>query len=122
MQHPTTNLDRIKLIMIYLDDFTLFKIVWFRDTKSAAAVLGSIIAECVAPASLKMGFIHTDETGGFEGQILQPLDAHGTIHKFTPPDTLQFNEVVERALGLLRGMAINISMLQGMPVAASDLL
>ncbi|CAN0414389.1 unnamed protein product [Ascophyllum nodosum] len=105
--------------MICVDGFSRFKIALFLKKKSdAAAALRNIIAECITPAGLKIGSIRTDEGGEFEGEFQEVLDSHGITHEFTPPDTLQYNGVAERALGLLREKSI--VMLQEMTGATSD--
>ena len=91
---PATSLGGSKYVMICVDDFSRFKIVWFLKKKSdAAAALRNIIAEYITPNGLKIDSIRTDEGGEFEGECQQVLDSHGITHEFTPPETPQYNGV-----------------------------
>ena len=117
---PTTSVGGSKYVMIYVDDFSRFKIVRFLKKSDTAAALTGIIAEYITPAGLKIGSIRTDEGGESEGGFQQGLDSHGITHGSTPPDTPQYNGVAERALGLLREKSI--AMLHEMTVAASGRL
>ena len=117
---PTTSVGGSKYVMICVDDFSRFQIVRFLKKSDTAAALTGIITEYITPAGLKIGSIRTDEGGEPEGGFQQGLGSHGITHESTPPDTLQYNGVAERALGLSR--ETSIAMLHEMTVAASGRL
>ena len=117
---PATSLGGSKYVMICVDSFLRSKIVRFLKKSDATAALRNIIAKYITSAGLKIGSIRTDEGGKFQSEFQRVLDSHGITHEFTPSDTLQYNGVAERALGLLREKFI--AMLQEMTVTASDKL
>ena len=94
-------------VVIFVDDCTRFKVVKFVTKKSdATAALLSLIADYITPQKLSIKCARTDNGGEFEGEFQRELDRRSITHEHTPPDTLQYNGVAERALGLLREKAI----------------
>ena len=94
-------------VAIFVDDCTRFKVVKFVKKKSGTtAALLSLIADYVTPQKLSIKCVRTDNGGEFEGEFQRELDRRSITHEHTPPDTPQYNGVVERALGLLREKAI----------------
>ena len=104
-----------------MDDFTRFKFIRFLKHKSdAAKELRELVGEHIAPASIKIGTVRTDGGEEFEGEFQSLLKELGIKRETTPPHTLQYNGVVERALGLLRDKTV--ALLQGMTTGKSDRL
>ena len=62
---PATSLGGSEYVMICVDNFSRFKIVWFLKKSDAADALRNIIAEYITLAGLKIGSIRTDEGGEF---------------------------------------------------------
>ena len=94
-------------VVIFVDDCTRFKVVKFVKEKSdTTAALLSLISDSITPQKLSIKCVWTDNGGEFEGEFQRELDRRGITHEHTPPDTPQYNEVAERALGLLREKAI----------------
>ncbi|CAM9648245.1 unnamed protein product, partial [Ascophyllum nodosum] len=94
-------------VVIFVDDYTRFKVVKFVKKKSdTTAALLSMVADYITPQKLSIKCIRTDNGGEFEGEFRRELDRRSITHEHTPPDTPQYNGVAERALGLLREKAI----------------
>ena len=94
-------------VVIFVDDYTRFKVVKFVKKKSdTTAALLSMVADYITPQKLSIKCIRTDNGGEFEGEFWRELDRRSITHEHTPPDTPQYNGVAERALGLLREKAI----------------
>ncbi|CAN0429329.1 unnamed protein product, partial [Ascophyllum nodosum] len=94
-------------VVIFVDDYTRFKVVKFVKKKSdTTAALLSMVAGYITPQKLSIKCIRTDNGGEFEGEFRRELDRRSITHEHTPPDTPQYNGVAERALGLLREKAI----------------
>ena len=68
----------------------------------------SLIADYITPQKLSIKCVQTDKDGEFEGEFQRELDRLSITHEHTPPDTLQYNGVAERALGLLRHNTITL--------------
>ena len=62
---PATSLGGSEYVMICVDNFSRFKIVWFLKKSDAADAVRNIIAEYITLAGLKIGSIQTDEGGEF---------------------------------------------------------
>ena len=94
-------------VVIFVDDYTRFKVVKFVKKKSdTTAAFLSMVADYITPQKLSIKCIRTDNGGEFEGEFRRELDRRSITHEHTPPDTPQYNGVAERALGLLREKAI----------------
>ncbi|CAN0452183.1 unnamed protein product, partial [Ascophyllum nodosum] len=94
-------------VVIFVDDYTRFKVVKFVKKKSdTTAALLSMVADYITPQKLSIKCIRTDNGGEFEREFRRELDRRSITHEHTPPDTPQYNGVAERALGLLREKAI----------------
>ncbi|CAM9397304.1 unnamed protein product, partial [Ascophyllum nodosum] len=94
-------------VVIFVDDYTRFKVVKFVKKKSdTTAALLSMVADYITPQKLSIKCIRTDNGGEFEGEFRRELDRRSITHEHTPPDTPQYSGVAERALGLLREKAI----------------
>ncbi|CAN0128326.1 unnamed protein product, partial [Ascophyllum nodosum] len=94
-------------VVIFVDDYTRFKVVKFVKKKSdTTAALLSMVADYITPQKLSIKCIRTDNGGEFEGDFRRDLDRRSITHEHTPPDTPQYNGVAERALGRLREKAI----------------
>ncbi|CAN0139877.1 unnamed protein product, partial [Ascophyllum nodosum] len=94
-------------VVIFVDDYTRFKVVKFVKKKSdTTAALLSMVADYITPQKLSIKRIRTENGGEFEGEFRRELDRRSITHEHTPPDTPQYNGVAERALGLLREKAI----------------
>ena len=90
-----------------MDDCTRFKVVKFVKKKGdTTATLLSLIADYITLQKLSIKCIRTGNGGEFEREFQGGLDRRSITHEHTPPDTPQYNEMAERALGLLRGKAI----------------
>ena len=116
-----TSLGGNRYAMLCVDDFTRFKFTRFLKHKSdAAKELREFVAEHIAPAGIKIGTVRTDGGGGFEGEVQSPLKELGIKREMIPPHILQYNGVVERALGRLQDKTVALS--QGMTAGKSDRL
>ena len=116
-----TSLGGNRYAMLCVDDFTHFKFIrFFKHKSDAAKELRELVAERIAPAGIKIGTIHTDGGGEFEGEFQSLLKELGIKRETTPPHTPQYNGVVERALGLLRDKTMVL--LRGMTAGKSDRL
>ena len=105
MKH--SSLDGNSYVVIFVNDCTRFKVVKFVKKKSDTTVaLLSLIAHYIIPQKLSIKCVRTDNGGEYEGEFQRELDRRSITHEHTPPDTPQYNGVVERALGLLREKAI----------------
>ena len=90
-------------VVNFVDDCTRFKVVKFVKKKSdTTAALLSLIEDYITPQKLSIKCIRTDYGGEFEKEFQRELDRRSITHEHTPPDTPQYNGVVERALGRLR--------------------
>ena len=90
-------------VVTFVDDCTRFKVVKFVKKNSDTTVaLLSLIADYIAPQKLSIKCVRTDNGGEFEREFQRELDRRSITHEHTPSDTPQYNEVTERALGLLR--------------------
>ena len=69
---------------------------------------------------LKTSTVHTDGRGEFEGEFKSLLEELRIKRETTPLYTPQYNDVVERALGLLRDKIV--ARLRGMTAGKSDRL
>ena len=93
-------------VVIFVDDYTRFKVVKFVKKKSdTTAALLSFIADYITPQELSIKCVRTDNGGEFEREFQRELDRRSITHEHTSPDTPQYNGVAERALGLLREKA-----------------
>ena len=93
--------------MLCVDDFTRFKLIRFLKHKSdAAKELPEFVAEHIAPAGIKIDTVRTDGGGEFEDEVQSPLKQLGIKREMIPPHTLQYNGVVERALGPLQDKTV----------------
>ena len=102
-----------------MDEFTCFKFIRFLKHKSdAAKELRELVVEYIAPVGIKIGTVRTDGGRDFECEIQPLLKELGIKPETTPPHTPQYNDVVERALGLLRDKPV--ALLQGMTAGKSD--
>ena len=100
MEH--SSLGGNSYVVIFVDDCTRFKVVKFAKKKSdTTAALLSVIADYITPQKLSIKCVRTDNGGEFEGEFQRELDRRSIVHEHTPPDTPQYNGVVERALGRL---------------------
>ena len=116
-----TSLGGNRYAMLCVDDFTRFKFIRFLKHKSdAAKELCELVAEHIAPAGIKIGTVRTDGGGELEGEIQSRLKELEIKRGTTPPHTPQYNDVVERALGLLRDKTV--VPLRGMTAGNSDRL
>ena len=94
-------------IVIFVDDCTRFKVLRFAKKMSdTTAVLLSLIVDYIVPQKLSIKCVRTDNGGKFEGEFQRELDRRSITHEHTLPDTAQYNEVAERAYGLLREKAV----------------
>ena len=85
-----------------MDDCIRLKVVKFvKKKRNTMAALLSLIAVYITPQKLSVKCVRTDNGGEFEGEFQRELDRRRITHEHTPPDTPQYNGVVERALGLL---------------------
>ena len=92
-----------------MDDFTRFKVVKFVKKKSnTTAALLSLIAHYITPQKLSIKCVRTDNGGEFDGEFQRELDRCSITHEHTPPNTPQYSEVAEHALGFLREKAITL--------------
>ena len=56
--------------MLCVDDFTRFKSIRFlKHTSDPAKELRELVTEHIAPAGVKIGTVHTDGGGEFEGEF-----------------------------------------------------
>ena len=102
-----TSLGGNRYVMLCVDDFTRFKFIRFLKHKcDAAKELRELVTEQIAPAGIKIGTVHTDDGGELEGEFQSLLKELGIKRETTPPHTPQYNDVVEGALGLLRGKTV----------------
>ena len=116
-----TSLGGNQYAMLCVDDFARFEFIRFLKHKSdAAKELRELVAEHIAPAGIKIGTVRTDGGGEFEGEFQSLLKELGIKRETTPPNTPQYNGVVERALGLLRDKTVTL--LRGMTAGKSDRL
>ena len=107
MKH--SSLGRNSYVVIFVDDWTCFKVVKFVKKKSeTTAALLSLIAGYITPQKLSIKCVQTDNGGEFEGELQRELCRRSITHEHTPPETPQYNGVAERALGLLRKKAITL--------------
>ena len=61
--------------MLYVNDFTRFKFIRFLEHESdAAKELRELVAEHIAPASIKIGIVRTDGGGEFGGEFQSLLE------------------------------------------------
>ena len=94
-------------VVIFVDDCARFKMVKFVKKKSdTTAALLSLIADYITPQKLSIKCVRMDNGGEFNGEFQREVDRRSITYEHTPPDTPQYNEVAERALGLLREKAI----------------
>lgn len=70
---PAINLGGSQYVMIYMDDFTRFKIERLLKKSGAPTALRNTIAEYITPDSSKTGFIRTNEGGELGGEFQQLL-------------------------------------------------
>ena len=121
-QFHVESLAGSRFAMLYVDDFSRYKIVAFIVKKSdATAVLRAIIARYFAPPELNIGvIIQTDNGGEFQGVFQSLLAELGIKHERTPPYTPQYNGVAGRTLGLLRDKTV--ALLCGVTEGASERL
>ena len=92
-----------------MNDCTRFKAVKFVKKKSNTTVaLLSLIADYITPKKLSIKCTRTNNGDEFEGEFQRELDRRSITHKYTPPDTPQYNGVAERTLGRLREKAITL--------------
>ena len=69
-----------------------------------------LITDYITPQKkLSIKCIRTDNGNETEGEFQREVDRCGITHEHTPLDTLQYNGVTERALGLLREKAIALT-------------
>ena len=116
-----TSLGGNRYAMLCVDDFTCFKFIRFLKHKSdAAKEIRKLLVEHIAPVGIKIGTVRTDGGGKFEGGLQSLLKKLGIKRETTPPHTPQYNDVVERALELLRYKTV--ALLQGMTAGKSDRL
>ena len=107
--------------MLCVDDLTRLKSICFLKHKSdAAKELRELVAEDIAPAGIRIDIVRTDGGGEYEGKLQPLLKELGIKRETTPLHTLQYNGVVERALGLLRDKTV--ALLRGMTAGKSDRL
>ena len=100
---PVTSLGGNRYAMLCMKDFTRFKFIRsLKHKNNAAKNPRQLFAEHIAPAGIKIGTVRTDGGGEFEGKFQSLLKELGVKRETTPPHTLQYNGVVERAHGLLR--------------------
>ena len=65
-----TSLGGNRYAMLCVDDFTRFKFIRFLKLKSDAAMeLWELVAEHITPAGIKIGTVHSDGGGEFEGEF-----------------------------------------------------
>ena len=116
-----TSLGGNRYAMLRVDDFTRFKFIRFLKHKSdAMKELRELVAENIAPAGIKIGTVRTDGGGEFEGEFQSLLKELGIKRETTPSHTLQYNGIVERALGILRDKTV--ALLRGIIAGKSDRL
>ncbi|CAM9125092.1 unnamed protein product [Ascophyllum nodosum] len=86
-------------VVIFVDDYTHFKVVKFVKKKSdTTAALLSMVVDYITPQKLSIKCIRTDNGGEFEGEFRRELDRRSIMHEHTPPDTPQYNGVAEQKL------------------------
>ena len=81
---------------------------FIKKQSDTTAVLLPLIADYITPQELSVKCIRPDNGSESEGNFQHKLDRSSITHEHTPPDTPQYNEVVERGLELLRDKAIAI--------------
>ena len=90
-----------------MDDFTRFKFIRFLKHKCyAAKELRELVVEHIDHAGIKIGTVRTDDGGELEGEFQSLLKELGIQRETIPPHTPEYNDVVERAPGLLRGKIV----------------
>ena len=114
-----TSLGGNRYTMLFVDDFTGFKLICFLEHEiDAAKELRELVAEHIAPAGIKVGTVCTDDGGEFEGELQPLLKELGVKRETTPSHSPQYNGVVEQALELLRDKTV--ALLRGMTAGKSD--
>ena len=105
MKH--SSLSGNSYVVIFVDYCTRFKVVKFvKKKRGTTAALLCLIANYITPQKLSIKCVRTDNAGELEGEFQRELDRRSITHEGTPPDTLQYNGVAERALGLSREKTI----------------
>ena len=92
--------------IIFVNDYTCFKMAKFVKKNNTTAALLFLIADYITSQELSIKYICMDNSGEFKGEFQRKLDRSSITHDCIPPDTPQYNGVAERALGLLREKAI----------------
>lgn len=95
-----------KFTMLYVNEFTRYKIAEFhREKIDTTEVLQDIINEDIGPETPLIGIVGADGEGESNGQI-QTFLSEGGIVQDHPPHHPQYNGVVERAPRLLRDKTV----------------
>ncbi|CAB1112185.1 unnamed protein product [Ectocarpus sp. CCAP 1310/34] len=90
------------------DDFSRWTRVFFLKHKSDAAVGFEkfLVDYRTKEVPCEVYITRTDDGGEFQGQFAEVFRRHGIKQEFTPPHTPKYNDVAERALGLITDAAL----------------